>query len=92
MEAKRHHFGVLRRSERDRGLGLEMMCLGVNLGIDDVAGDVELLALKSLRGRGAGGQQAGGQNGSIKDEPGDCASRPCDRKNSQGRGTEHLVN
>ena len=41
MKAEADHLGVFRRGEGDGGLGREVMRGGVDLGVDDVAGDVE---------------------------------------------------
>ena len=50
MEAEADHLGVFRCGEGDGGLCLEMMSGGVDLGVDDVAGDVERGAFRPLCG------------------------------------------
>ena len=60
MKAEADLVGVLGRGEGDLGLGGEVVGGGVELGVDDVAGDVEGGALGAL-GRQVYGQQAGGK-------------------------------
>ena len=45
MKAEADHLGVFRRGEGEGGLGGEVMGGRVDLGVDDVAGDVERGAL-----------------------------------------------
>ena len=53
MEAEADHLGVFRRGEGDGGLRREVMSGGVDLGVDDVAGDIERGAFRPLSGDGA---------------------------------------
>ena len=58
MEAEADDFSVFGRGKGDRGLGGEVVGRGVDLGVDDVAGDVERRALGALGGEGRGEQSA----------------------------------
>ncbi len=60
MKAEADLVGAFGRGEGDLGLGGDVMGGRVELGVDDVAGDVERGALGALGRKGPGGEQGGG--------------------------------
>ena len=69
MKTEADHLGVFRCGESDGCFGSEMVRGWVDLGVDDVACDVEQGAFGPLSGEGAGGKEADAKNQERRQRP-----------------------